>query len=97
MTTGQRKQALSSWLFLDDSKSSAKVAPYVNSKGWEYEEYIDSNHDFMRAMGVTDPPQTFILDGKGNIVWQHVGFADGNESLYIDVVRKILKGEKIEQ
>ena len=81
---------------IDDSKSSNKVAPYVNTKGWEYEEYLDINSDFRRAMGVVDPPQTFIVDGKGNIVWQHIGFADGNEELYIEVVRKLVKGEKIE-
>src|ERR1035437_957692 len=52
---------------IDDSKSSAKVAPYVNSKSWEYEEYLDLNSDFKRAMGVNDPPQTFIIDGQGNI------------------------------
>jgi cytochrome c biogenesis protein CcmG/thiol:disulfide interchange protein DsbE len=81
---------------LDDSKSSNKVAPYVNEKGWEYEEYLDLNSDFKRAMGVNMPPHTFIIDGKGNIVWQHVGFKDGDEDQYIEVVRKILKGEKIE-
>ena len=81
---------------IDDSKSSAKVAPYVNSKSWEYEEYLDLNSDFKRAMGVNDPPQTFIVDGQGNIVWQHVGFKDGDEAQYIEVVRKIVKGEKIE-
>ena len=81
---------------LDDSKSSSKVAPYVNSKGWEYEEYLDLNSDFKRAMGVNMPPHTFIVDGKGDIVWQHVGFKDGDEAQYIEVVRKIVKGEKIE-
>jgi peroxiredoxin len=81
---------------IDDSKSSAKVAPYVNAKSWEYEEYLDLNSDFKRAMGVNDPPQTFIVDGQGNIVWQHVGFKDGDEAQYIEVVRKISKGEKIE-
>lgn len=81
---------------IDDSKSSSKVAPYVNSKSWEYEEYLDLNSDFKRAMGVNDPPQTFIVDGQGNIVWQHVGFKDGDEAQYIEVVRKIVKGEKIE-
>lgn len=81
---------------IDDSKSSSKVAPYVNEKGWEYEEYLDLNSDFKRAMNVNMPPHTFILDGSGNIVWQHVGFKDGDEAQYIDVVRKILKGEKIE-
>jgi cytochrome c biogenesis protein CcmG, thiol:disulfide interchange protein DsbE len=81
---------------IDDSKSAAKVAPYVNSKSWEYEEYLDLNSDFKRAMGVNDPPQTFIVDGHGNIVWQHVSFKDGDEAEYIQVVRKILKGEKID-
>lgn len=81
---------------LDDSRSSSKVAPYVNSKGWEYDEYLDLNSDFKRAMGVNNPPHTFIVDGKGNVVWQHVGYKDGDEAQYIEVVRKIIKGEKIE-
>jgi peroxiredoxin len=81
---------------LDDSKSSNKVAPYVNEKGWEYEEYLDLNSDFKRAMGVNMPPHTFIVDGKGNIVWQHVGFKEGDEAQYIEALRKLAKGEKIE-
>src|ERR1035437_1110888 len=37
---------------IDDSRNSNKVAPYVNGKGWEYEEYLDINSDFKRALGV---------------------------------------------
>lgn len=81
---------------IDDSKSSANVAPYVNSKGWEYESYLDVNSDFKRAMNVNNPPHTFIVDGSGNIVWQHVAFKEGDEAAYIEVVRKLVKGEKIE-
>src|SRR3990172_6828409 len=81
---------------IDDSKSSGKVAPYVNGKGWEYEMYLDLNSDFKRAMGVNTPPHTFIVDGKGNIVWQHIGFKEGDEAQYIEVVRKLVKGEKVE-
>jgi thiol-disulfide isomerase/thioredoxin len=80
---------------IDDSKSSNNVAPYVNSKGWEYECYLDVNSDFKRAMNVNMPPHTFIVDGNGNIVWQHVGFKEGDEAQYIDVLRKLVKGEKI--
>ena len=80
---------------IDDSKSSSKVAPYVNAKGWEYEEYLDINSDFKRAIGVNDPPQTFLVDGKGEIVWQHVGFKDGDEQQYIEALRKLAKGEKL--
>ncbi|MBA3705184.1 MAG: TlpA family protein disulfide reductase [Bacteroidetes bacterium] len=82
---------------IDDSRSSGKIAPYVNGKGWDYEEYIDVNSDFKRGMGVNMPPHTFILNGKGEIVWQHVGFKDGDEALYIEVLRKVAKGEKIDQ
>jgi thiol-disulfide isomerase/thioredoxin len=81
---------------IDDSKSSSNVKPYVDSKGWEYESYLDVNSDFKRAMNVNMPPHTFIVDGNGNIVWQHVGFKEGDEAQYIEVVRKIVKGEKIE-
>ena len=81
---------------IDDSKSSGKVAPYVNGKGWDYEEYLDLNSDFKRAMNVNMPPHTFIVDGNGNIVWQHIGFKEGDEAQYIETVRKIVKGEKIE-
>src|SRR3990172_2226262 len=81
---------------IDDSKSSGKVAPYVNGKGWEYEMYLDLNSDFKRAMGVNTPPHTFIVDGTGDIVWQHVGFKEGDENQYIEVVRKLVKGEKVE-
>lgn len=81
---------------IDDSKSSNKVAPYVNGKGWEFEEYLDVNSDFKRAIGVNNPPQTFLIDGKGEIVWQHVGFKDGDEAQYIEALRKVVKGEKIE-
>ena len=81
---------------IDDSKSSANVKPYVDSKGWEYENYLDVNADFKRAMSVNMPPHTFIVDGNGNIVWQHVGFKEGDEAQYIEALRKIVKGEKME-
>ena len=80
---------------IDDSKSSVNVKPYVDSKGWEYENYLDVNSDFKRAMNVNMPPHTFIVDGSGNIVWQHVGFKEGDEAQYIETVRKLVKGEKV--
>lgn len=89
--TGVKLLAIS----LDDSKSSLKVAPYVNSQSWEFEEYLDDNADFKRAMGVNNPPHTFIVDGQGNVVWQHLGYKDGDEIQYIEVIRKIYKNGKV--
>jgi cytochrome c biogenesis protein CcmG/thiol:disulfide interchange protein DsbE len=80
---------------LDDAKSIMRVAPLVNAKRWPYENYIDANGDFKRAMNVNMPPHTFVLDGKGNIVWQHVGFMEGNELELYEVVKKVAAGQPL--
>ena len=69
-----------------------RVAPFVNGRNWPYEFYIDQNADFKRAMNVNMPPHTFVIDGKGNIVWQHVGFAEGNEEELFEIVKKVAAG-----
>jgi len=74
---------------VDDARTMSRVAPFVNGKGWEYESYIDPNGDFKRAMNVNMPPQTFVLNGKGEIVWQHVGYEPGNEQELYEVVKRI--------
>lgn len=77
---------------LDDAKTMNRVAPFVNGRNWPYEFYIDQNADFKRAMNVNMPPHTFVIDGKGNIVWQHVGFAEGNEEELFEIVKKVAAG-----
>jgi len=74
---------------IDDSKTATRVAPFVNGKGWEFESYIDINAEFKRAMNVNMPPHTFIVNGKGEVVWQHVGFAEGNEEEIYEVIKKL--------
>lgn len=80
---------------IDDPRSSAKVAPYVKKQGWQYEVYLDENQDFKRNMNVNNPPQTFLVDGTGRIVWSHTGYAEGEELQLIEQVRKLLKGEAL--
>ncbi len=80
---------------IDNSRSSSRVQPFVNGKGWEFNFLLDVNGDFKRAMGVNVPPHTFILNGKNEIVWQHVGYLDGDEEEYIEIVKKIENGEEI--
>jgi len=73
---------------VDDARTMTRVAPFVNGKGWEYESYLDPNGDFKRSMNVNMPPHTFVVNGKGEVVWQHVGFAEGNEEELYEVVKK---------
>jgi cytochrome c biogenesis protein CcmG, thiol:disulfide interchange protein DsbE len=74
---------------LDDARTMSRVAPFINGRSWKYENYIDPNGDFKRAMNVNMPPHTFLLNGKGEIVWQHVGFAEGNEEELFEQIKKV--------
>lgn len=82
---------------IDDSRTSKKVAPYVKSAGWEAEVYLDENSDFKRAMGVTNPPHTFLINGKGEIVWEHSGYAPGDEKKLYEKIKELSNEQKTEQ
>ena len=73
---------------IDDERNKSKVRPVVDASGWEYDIWLDTNSDLKRAMGVNYPPQTFIIDGSGNIVYSHVGFVPGDEEDLFDAIRK---------
>jgi cytochrome c biogenesis protein CcmG, thiol:disulfide interchange protein DsbE len=74
---------------IDDARSTAKVGPTINGKGWDYEVLLDANGDFKRAMNVNMIPHTFLVNGKGEIVWQHTSFSEGSELELIEMVRKL--------
>lgn len=83
--TGVKLVAIS----IDDARTSQRVAPFVNGRSWPYEVLLDANSDFKRALNVNNPPHTFLVNGKGEIVWQHVGYVDGNEDELYEEVKKI--------
>jgi thiol-disulfide isomerase/thioredoxin len=89
--TGVKLYAVS----IDDSRSSSQVKTFVNGKGWNYEVLLDPNSEFKRAMNVNAVPHTFILNGKGEVVWQHTSFSEGAELDVINVVRKLNAGEPL--
>ncbi len=80
---------------IDDSRSSGKVGTDAKSHGWDYEIYIDENQDFKRAMNVNNVPHAFIINGKGEIVWQHNSYAEGDEDKMYEALKKVAKGEKV--
>jgi cytochrome c biogenesis protein CcmG, thiol:disulfide interchange protein DsbE len=80
---------------IDDSRSVAKVAPFVNGRNWEYEVYLDPNGDFKRAMNVNNVPHTFLLNGKGEIVWQNNSYSPGSEEKLYELVKKVTAGQPV--
>jgi cytochrome c biogenesis protein CcmG/thiol:disulfide interchange protein DsbE len=75
---------------IDDARSSMRVAPFVNGRGWEFEVYLDPNGDFKRAMNVVNPPHTFVINAKGKIIYQHTSYAEGDEEELFDQVKQAL-------
>ena len=71
---------------IDDARSMARVAPYVNGQDWDYEVVLDPNGDLKRALNVNNVPHTFLVDGKGNIVYQHNNYEPGDEN---ELYRKV--------
>ena len=74
---------------IDDARTTQRVAPFVNGRNWPYEFLLDANSDFKRSLNVNNPPHTFLINGKGEIVWQHVGYVDGNEDELYEEVKKV--------
>lgn len=76
---------------IDDSRSSKKVKPFVSGRSWTYEFLLDENSEFKRAMNVNNPPHTFLIDGNGNIVYEHNGYAPGDEKKLYQEIKKLAK------
>ncbi|MBK8228662.1 MAG: TlpA family protein disulfide reductase [Flavobacteriales bacterium] len=78
---------------IDDARTSARVKPYVSGQDWDYDVYLDPNGDLKRALNVNNVPHTFLLNGAGEIVWQHNNYEPGDEN---ELYRKVqeLAGKK---
>lgn len=85
--TGVKLVAIS----IDNSRSSGRVEPYVNGQGWEYDVLLDPNGEFKRAMNVNNVPHTFLIDGKGKIVWDHNNYSAGDEEELYNQIKKYSK------
>jgi cytochrome c biogenesis protein CcmG/thiol:disulfide interchange protein DsbE len=90
--TGVKVVAIS----IDDERNKSKVAPFANGKNWEYELYLDPNSDLKRALNINTIPFSFLLNGKGEIVWQHNGYIAGDEEVLYKLLQKLKAGEEID-
>ena len=75
--TGVRVIAVS----IDNSRTSFNAQTVANAREWEFEIYLDVNQNFKRVMNGALCPTTYLLDGKGNIVWMKSSFTPGDEDL----------------
>lgn len=83
--TGVKLVAIS----IDDARSADKVPAEVNARGFEWDTLLDTNSDFKRAMNISQIPYVVVLDGQGEVVWQHTSYSEGSEEEIIEAVRSL--------
>lgn len=74
---------------IDDQRSTGRVQTYVNGTGWEYTVLLDVNEDLKRALNFQTVPFTMVVDAKGNVVFQHTGYVEGDEYELEDLLSKL--------
>lgn len=78
---------------IDDTRASHKIPSVVNINEWTYEVYLDINGDLKRAMNVVNVPHTFLLNKKGEIVYQRTVYAPGDEEVLYEKIMELKKSE----
>ena len=75
---------------VDDARTVSRARAMTQGQGWdEYTCLYDKNQDLKRAMNVSLTPHTFIVDGKGNIVYSHSGYTPGSEQELFEKIKKL--------
>ena len=64
----------------DQGQDVQKVKPLVNGNGWEFNVLLDPNGELKRALNVINIPHLFVLNSKGDIVYTHTGYTEGDET-----------------
>ena len=75
---------------VDDARTLSRARAMTQVQGWDdYTCVYDKNQDLKRAMNVSLTPLTFIVDGKGNIVYSHSGYTPGSEQELFEKIKAL--------
>ncbi|MBP7533866.1 MAG: TlpA family protein disulfide reductase [Chitinophagales bacterium] len=79
---------------VDDQRTVSRVAAYAQGKGWEYEVLLDTKEDLKRALNGLEVPYTVVVNPKGEIVFKHSGYVEGDEFELEKKIQEILAEKK---
>lgn len=64
---------------IDDRRALVNVARLTEARKWPFTILTDSDQRLRAALNFQAIPHTFLLDRKGNIVYDHTGYEAGDE------------------
>jgi len=74
----------------DGPRSTAKVAPLVNSMQIKYPVLLDVNSDIVNNLNLANFPTLLAVDPSGKILYTHEGFETGDEIEIREEIEKLL-------
>ncbi len=82
---------------IDDARLKATAKNMASARGWEFICLFDDNQELKRAMNVSLTPQSFVVDGEGNIIYSHSGYTPGSEESLFDKILDLKEGKTKEK
>jgi cytochrome c biogenesis protein CcmG, thiol:disulfide interchange protein DsbE len=75
---------------IDKARDKDKAKSFVKSKGYDFITLFDPNKNVSQLLNVNTIPRTFIINNKGEIVYAHEGYTQGDEYELETELRKIM-------
>lgn len=79
---------------IDDQKTSSKVKPFIESKGYKFTTVFDSDKNVFTNYGGQDPPFSVFLDRKGNVLKTYSGYIQGDDAKLESDIKSALAAGK---
>jgi thiol-disulfide isomerase/thioredoxin len=76
---------------IDNAQGLPRVKPMVAQKKWKYTVVSDVNSQLLAQVGGQNVPYTVIVNEKGNVVYTHSGYKDGDE---LELEKKLIELSK---
>jgi peroxiredoxin len=73
---------------IDDSRTTKRVKPFIQGKGWTFDVMMDVNSELKRALNITDVPHVLIIKNN-KIVYRDTGYIAGEEDNLFDEIKKL--------
>ena len=81
-------------LSVDKPADEAKVKTFVKSKKWAYHVLLDNKGKVKDLYHITIKPTAYLITPKGEIVYTHIGFKQGDEKRIRNEFLKWLPAEQ---
>ena len=79
---------------IDGARHASRVKSYVKSRKYGFTVLHDKSTEIVPQYNPSMTiPYTVVIDRKGNIVYTHSGYSPGDEHIYINLIKDMLKNE----